>query len=220
MLSTTSLVGTALKRCGSRVQAPVARTAGSKPAKLTKVARRSFKSSIAPAVDAHVHAFGRLIKAAVVDKDGKKKAGTKDNFKSSKEEINSAEVDSVIDEKKSDAERSIDSEREQVRTSVGSLQEGLFDANIARAKSIVDAAAAPAIDPMFSVRAQAKAYELHKVNSRTSLLCNFIFTLPLSNPLINLHRRSQNADVKFGTQNWRFWCQLNSSCPLHPLNRF
>lgn len=167
MLSTSSLVGPALRRCGSCVQAPAARAAGSKPAKLTKIARRSFKSSVAPSVDAHVHAFGRLIKAAVVDKDGKKKTGTKDNFRSSKEEIKSAEVDTVIDEKKSDAERSIDSEREQVRSSVGTMQEGLFDANIARAKAIVDAAAAPAIDPMFSVRAQAKAFELHKVNSRT-----------------------------------------------------
>lgn len=167
MLSTSSLAGLALRRCSGQAKSPAARAAGSKPAKLTKVARRSFKSSVAPSVDAHVHAFGRLIKAAVVDKDGKKKTGTKENFKSSKEEISTNEVDSVITEKRGDAERSIDSEREQVRTSVGAIQTGLFGANIARAKAVVDAAAAPACDPMFSIRAQDKAYELHKINVRT-----------------------------------------------------
>ena len=186
------------------MQAPAARRVGSKPSKMVKVARRSFKSSVSPQVDARVHAFGRLIKAAVADKAGKKKAGTQDSFKASKEEIDAVEVESVIDEKKSDAERSIDSEREQVRSAAGSLQEGLFDANIARAKTIVDAAAAPANDPMFSLRAQAKAYELHKVNARTSLLCIFFYLSLLLKDLIGCHRRTEIADVKFGTQSARF----------------
>lgn len=143
-----------------------ARAVSRKPTVKGLGSRRSFKTSVSPSVDAHVHAFGRLIKAAVVDKDGKKKTGTKEQFKTSKEEIEGMDEEFIENEKR-DAERAIGSEREEVRSSVGSMQASLFDMNIARAKAAVEAASAHANDPMFSVRAQEKAYELHKVNSRT-----------------------------------------------------
>ena len=187
MSSTSSQACLVLRRTTASVSpSRGARVVASRPSQLGRVPRRSFFKSSAVGVDAHVHAFGRLIKAAVVDKDGKKTSGTKEHFKSSKAQLESQEVSSTIDQKKSDAARSIDSDREQVRSSLGSKQEGLFDMNIARQKAIVDAAAAPAIEPMFSLRAQAKAYELHKINSRTSepaISPTFFYPIPTRSAL-------------------------------------
>lgn len=130
------------------------------------ITRRAYHSSAITRVDATVHSFGRLIKAAVSDKESKKKASTKDNFAKvgDEEQMN---TETLINEKRGESDRFIESEKEEVRTNLGSRQDGLFEMNIAKAKAAVDAAAVPAIDPMFSIRGQQKAYELHKLNPRT-----------------------------------------------------
>lgn len=166
--------------------------------KIGAVKKRGLFLTKSVQVDANVHAFGRLIKAAVVEKDGKQKAGTTEKFQSMDEAMEGEDVEGTIGTRKTDAASSIDSDREQVRSSVGSKQDGVFDMNVARQKAIVDAAAASANEPMFSLRAQAKAYELHKVNSHfwnAARLSN-LFRVSLAKMRISLWVSSMDEQAK------------------------
>jgi hypothetical protein len=164
----------------------------SKPTKMPTIARRGLFTSKSTQVEANVHAFGRLVKAAVVEKGGKQKSGIDESFKASKVDFGSEATELFLQAKKADAESSIGSERDRIRADFGTLQEGSFDANIAKQKAIVDAAGAHANEPMFSLRAQAKAYELHKINACTLLTIIYISL----NNLSNYHSHSIQHDYR------------------------
>jgi DNA-binding protein H-NS len=106
-----------------------------------------------------------LIKAAVLEKETKLKQGTREKYQ--KKTDGGLGLGTFLEEQKAEADRAIQAENEEQQAELGSQQEGMFEANIARAKAVVEAENASAADPLFSLRAQAKAYELHKVNPRT-----------------------------------------------------